>query len=272
MKQQLLFFLLTCGILSNAQVFSENFNGGSMPAGWTVNNPDTAFNWEVGTQSGFAIFPSGAAFFDDDDAGTSSINSNARLVSPVINLVGVANPKLSFKYANMIYDLDSSIKVEVFNGTSWVQVFSSSGDSGQWGLDWNTFMYTVDAYDNATNIDLTPYINANFQLRFVYNDAGDYSFGAAIDDVAITSAALATSEISAKDEPQIYPNPVRDNLYIKTDLKSTSKVSVVDMSGKTVKTFTGKSESYNLSDLPKGTYMILIDDGKNVIKKKIIKQ
>jgi hypothetical protein len=46
MKQQLLFFLLACGILSNAQVFSENFNGGSMPAGWTVNNPDTAFNWE----------------------------------------------------------------------------------------------------------------------------------------------------------------------------------------------------------------------------------
>jgi hypothetical protein len=31
MKQQLLFFLLACGILSNAQVFSENFNGGSMP-------------------------------------------------------------------------------------------------------------------------------------------------------------------------------------------------------------------------------------------------
>lgn len=62
MKQQLLFFLLTCGILSNAQVFSENFNGGSMPAGWTVNNPDTTFNWEVGNQSGFAIFPSGAVF------------------------------------------------------------------------------------------------------------------------------------------------------------------------------------------------------------------
>jgi hypothetical protein len=57
-------------------------------------------------------------FFDDDDAGASSVNSNARLVSPVINLVGVASPKLSFKYANMIYDLDSTIKVEVFNGTS----------------------------------------------------------------------------------------------------------------------------------------------------------
>ncbi|MCA6066979.1 T9SS type A sorting domain-containing protein [Chryseobacterium sp. RG1] len=272
MKQQLLFFLLACGILSNAQVFSENFNGGSMPSGWTVNNPDTTYNWGVGSQAGFVIFPSGAAFFDDDDAGPSSINSNARLVSPVINLVGVTSPKLSFKYANMIYDLDSTIKVEVFNGTSWIQVFSSVGDSGQWGIDWNTFMYTIEAYDNATNIDLTPYINANFQLRFVYDDAGDYSYGAAIDDVTITSASLATSEVSAEDKLQIYPNPVRDNLYIKSDLKSNSKVSVIDMSGKFVKTFTGAAESYNLSDLPRGTYMIVIDDGENVIKKKIIKQ
>lgn len=272
MKQQLLFFLLACGIISHAQVFSENFNGGSMPSGWTVNNPDSSFNWAVGSQSGFAIFPSGAAYFDDDNAGPTSINSNARLVSPVINLVGVASPKLSFKYANMIYDLDSTVKVEVYNGTSWIQVFSSAGDSGQWGIDWNTFMYTVDAYDNATNIDLTPYINANFQLRFVYNDGGDYSFGAAIDDVIITSAALATSDISLGDKLQIYPNPVKDNLYIKSDLKSNSKVSVIDMSGKLVKTFVGASESYDLSDLPKGTYMILIDNGKEMIRKKIIKQ
>ncbi len=272
MKKQLLFFLLACGISSNAQVFSENFNGGLMPSGWTVNNPDSSFNWAVGSQSGFATFPSGAAFFDDDNAGPTSINSNARLVSPVINLVGVASPKLSFKHANMIYDLDSTVKVEAFNGTSWVQIFSSSGDSGQWGVDWNTFMYTVDAYDNATNIDLTPYINANFQLRFVYNDAGDYSYGAAIDDVTITSATLATSDISSEDKFQMYPNPVKDNLYITSDLKSGSKVSVVDMSGKLVKKFTGKSGSYDLSDLPKGTYMILIDEGEKVIRKKIIKQ
>jgi hypothetical protein len=72
-------------------------------------------------------------FFDDDDAGASSVNSNARLVSPVINLVGVASPKLSFKYANMIYDLDSTIKVEVFNGTSGFRYLVLPGipDSGE---------------------------------------------------------------------------------------------------------------------------------------------
>lgn len=35
--------------MNNAQVFSENFNSGSMPTGWTVENPDTTYNWGVGS-------------------------------------------------------------------------------------------------------------------------------------------------------------------------------------------------------------------------------
>ncbi len=75
-----------------------------------------------------------------------------------------------------------------------------------------------------------------------------------------------------KDKLNVYPNPVKDLLYITSDAKSTTKVSIIDMSGKLVKTFEGKSQSYNLSDLPKGNYMILIDNEKETIRKKIIKQ
>ncbi len=270
MKKHLFLLLLASG-LSNAQIFSENFDGGTMPSGWTATNPDTSFNWEVGTENGFASFPSGAAFFDDDNAGISSINSNAMLTSPVINLTGAVSPKLSFNYANMIYDYDSTLKVEVFNGTSWVQVFTYSGDAGTWDIDFNTFSYIITAYDQATNIDLTPYINPNFRLRFIYDDADDYSYGVVVDDVVISSV-LATSDVSLQDKFNVYPNPVKDNFYIKSDLKSDSKVSVTDMSGKLLKVFRGKQDSYNLSDLPNGNYMILIENEKGKITKKIIKQ
>lgn len=272
MKRYLLFLLLACG-MSNAQVFSENFDAATLPAGWTTNNPDTSYNWGVGNENGFASFPSGAAFFDDDDAGPSSINSNARLVSPVINLSTVQNPKLSFKYANMIYDNDSTLKVEVFNGTSWVQVFTFSGDAGQFDLDFNTFLYVVTTYAEATNIDLTPYINPNFQMRFVYDDAGDYSYGVVVDDVVITSGALGTSEVSLANKMKVYPNPVKDFVYIQSgDVKFDSKITVLDMAGRQVKSFIGQADGYNLSDLPKGNYLILIDNKKEMISKKIIKE
>ncbi|MDH6251768.1 hypothetical protein M2347_001495 [Chryseobacterium sp. H1D6B] len=272
MMRYLLFLIVACG-MCNAQVFSENFDGGVLPSGWTTNNPDTSNNWEVGTANGFASFPTGAAFFDDDAAGSSSINTNARLVSPVINLSAVSSPKLSFKYANMIYDLDSTLKVEAFNGTSWVEIFTFSGDAGEWDLDFNTFTFILTSYDQATDIDLTPYANANFQLRFVYDDAGDYSYGVVVDDVVISSAALGTSEVSSSDKMKVYPNPVKDYVYIKSDnLQSDSKITVLDMSGKQVRNFIGKPDGYNLSDLPKGSYIILIDNKKEIISKKILKE
>ncbi|MBT2621645.1 MULTISPECIES: T9SS-dependent choice-of-anchor J family protein [Chryseobacterium] len=271
MKKYLL-LLVACGIC-NAQVFSENFNGNALPAGWTIDNPDTAYNWGVGMQSGFASFPSGAAFFDDDEAGPNGINTNARLVSPVINLSGVTNPKLSFKYANQIYIDDTVLKVEVFNGTSWVQVFTHSGDAGDWTIDLATLTYILTSYVDATDIDLSPYANANFKLRFVYDDVGDYSFGTVVDDVVITAGTLGTTEVSMKNEMQVYPNPVKDFVHIQSNnLKFDSKVTVLDMSGRKVKTFIGLSDGYNLSDLPKGSYLILIDDKKEIISKKIIKE
>ncbi|ANF50553.1 hypothetical protein A0O34_08470 [Chryseobacterium glaciei] len=272
MKKILLPLVLVCG-MANAQLFSENFDTAALPSGWTVNNPDTTYNWAVGTQSGFASFPNGTAFFDDDDAGPSGINTNARLVSPIINLTAASSPKLSFKYANMIYQDDTTLKVEAFNGTSWVQIFTFSGDAGVWDIDFNTLTYVLTTYEIATNIDLTPYANPNFRLRFVYDDVGDYSFGVAVDDVVISATTtLGTSEVSASDKVKVYPNPVKDDLFIKSDDLKNTKVSVMDMSGKKVKTFEGKSEKYNLSDLPNGTYMILIDNGKEVITKKILKK
>ncbi|MDW9381054.1 T9SS type A sorting domain-containing protein [Chryseobacterium sp. JV558] len=274
MKKLFILFLSIYGIC-DAQVFSENFNGNGLPTGWTVENPDTAFNWSVGAQSGFASFPDGAAFFDDDDAGPTGLNSNARLVSPVINLTGFVNPKLSFNYANKIYDLDSTLKVEVFNGTSWVQVFTFSGDAGVWDIDFNTLSYVVTSYASAANIDLTPYVNAAFKLRFVYDDLGDYSFGVVVDNLTITNgAALATSEVSHSANIEMYPNPVKDNIHIKLDSRNKiEKVSIVDMSGKLVKTFDKASDSYDLSDIPKGAYIITItNNDKEVIRKKIIKE
>ncbi|WPO90888.1 T9SS type A sorting domain-containing protein [Chryseobacterium sp. HR92] len=273
MKKLFILFLSISGIC-HAQVFSENFNGNILPTGWTVENPDTSYNWGVGTQNGFAGFPDGAAFFDDDNAGPTGINTNARLVSPVVNLTGVASPKLSFNYANMIYNLDSTLKVEVFNGTSWIQVFTFSGEAGVWNIDLNTLSYVLITYATASNIDLTPYANAAFKLRFVYDDVGDYSFGVIVDNVTITGGVLATSEALHADHINVYPNPVRDNIHIKLGSQSKlEKVSVVDISGKLVKTFDKESDAYDLSDIPKGTYIIMItNNNKEVLKKKIIKK
>ncbi|UTX47492.1 T9SS type A sorting domain-containing protein [Chryseobacterium sp. MA9] len=129
-------------------------------------------------------------------------------------------------------------------------------------------------YATASNINLTPYANTAFKLRFVYDDVGDYSFGVAVDNVTITGGVLATSEVVHADRINVYPNPVRDNIHIKLDSQNKlEKVSVVDMSGKLIKTFDKESDAYDLSDIPKGSYIIIVkNNNKEVLKKKIIKK
>lgn len=274
MKKHLLSALLISGFAS-AQLLSENFNAGVLPTGWTVENPDTSFNWQVGSQlDSYTFLPDGAAFFNDDDAGLVSINSNARLVSPVINLSAVSNPILSFKYANRIYQDDSILKVEVFNGSAWVQVFSFAGEAGIWGYDPDTYDDVLESYDQAAAIDLTPYANANFRVRFVYDDAGDFSYYAVVDDVLITAANLSTTESkSSSNQLQVYPNPVSDFIHIKNaDFKSSVKLEVMDMNGRKVKSFEGVSDQYDLSNLSSGSYILSIDNGGVKTTKKIIKK
>lgn len=264
-------FFTLLSITINAQVFSENFNANALPTGWTVQNTASTFNWQVGTQSGFATFPNGAAFFDDDDAGPGGLNSNALITSPVIDISSVPSPKLSFKYANMIYDQNSIIKAEVFDGSEWKQVFVAAGELGTWGIDFDTFMYVLEGYAQSGEIDLTPYKNANFKLRFVYNDAGDYSYGGAVDDVIITDTpTLGVSDVS-NSTFHVYPNPTTDHISIKTNGKISS-LSITDISGKTVKVFSHEQDKYDVSDLPNGAYLIIIQAGKTTISKKIIKK
>ncbi len=72
----------------------------------------------------------------------------------------------------------------------------------------------------------------------------------------------------------LYPNPVKDAFTVKLSSEFDAAkvaVTVTDLSGKTVKTF-GASDSYNVTDLSKGVYVVTITDGKNTETKKIVKK
>lgn len=83
------------------------------------------------------------------------------------------------------------------------------------------------------------------------------------------------SEIRQYDSRVIvYPNPTYDSFKIDIPKESISKattLSIFDASGKKVKEF-GISESYNISELKSGIYMIKINDGTNLKVTKIIKK
>jgi len=83
---------------------------------------------------------------------------------------------------------------------------------------------------------------------------------------------MATSDVS-KNSIKVYPNPVGDNLNIKSD-KKINKVEIYDMSGKKVmeQNTNAKSSVLKTTRLPKGNYILKTNSEKENKSFKIIKK
>jgi Secretion system C-terminal sorting domain len=69
----------------------------------------------------------------------------------------------------------------------------------------------------------------------------------------------------------IYPNPALNQLTIETEL-ATSKVSIVDLTGKTITTINRQTKQIDVAYLPSGIYFIKITTDEKTITRKFVKQ
>ncbi|PJJ66093.1 T9SS type A sorting domain-containing protein [Chryseobacterium geocarposphaerae] len=83
------------------------------------------------------------------------------------------------------------------------------------------------------------------------------------------AAALGTQEVASNDkEIKIYPNPFVDVLNI-SDINTIKSVSIVDISGRLVKTFDKPNSTLYLGELNSGMYLVVLnmkDGSKQTIK------
>ena len=131
-----------------------------------------------------------------------------------------------------------------------------------------------DNYDRLLNswseLNLTQNIEFGAQ-RINYCNGAD-ARQRLIDDFGwtITDGGLDCATAGVEDENlltiSIYPNPVKDKLYIQ-GLSNTSKVSINNVLGKLVLSETTKSE-IDVDNLQSGIYIIkIVDEQKEIIRK-----
>lgn len=78
--------------------------------------------------------------------------------------------------------------------------------------------------------------------------------------------ALSVNEV-VKEKLSIYPNPVVDQLYL-YGISSHTRYKILDLSGKMLSQGEVKDSKLSLKYLPKGIYLIQIEDGADVYSKK----
>ncbi|MBI1193650.1 MAG: PKD domain-containing protein [Bacteroidetes bacterium] len=175
--------VLTLSGLQAQVILAENFDSGL--GGWTESGGG-GLGWFSGTDLDFfgassSIDGTNMAFIDDDANGSGSAAFTSILTSPVVDVSSFTVVRLEFDYNFLSACGSEFFAVEVFDGSSWVQVyFVNTEDCGFWGCDAAT-----GAYPHA-DLDLTPYINPAFQIRLIYDDGfGCWGWWIAVDNVVL---------------------------------------------------------------------------------------
>jgi bifunctional DNase/RNase len=70
----------------------------------------------------------------------------------------------------------------------------------------------------------------------------------------------------------MYPNPVGNQLFIKSQSETVTKIQIYSLLGSLVKTVTINLEKVSVEELSSGLYMVQITTSKGIISKKLIKQ
>lgn len=192
------------------------------------------------------------------------VQNNDWMISPVIqlgsnnNVVEFVHKSLSDtygyeKFSVWIYEGDGVPTMSDFT------LLDSNLTSNSWQT-WLTYSKNLDAYANK---------KVRIAIQCTSNDA--YMF--MVDNFKVTTGDMAVSDLN-KSVSALYPNPVVDAFQINLSSKFNTnnvKVTVNDLTGKTVKTFAASS-SYNVSDLAAGLYLVTITDGVSTETKKVLKK
>jgi hypothetical protein len=158
---------------ANAQtpLFSEDFEDGSMPTGWTTDGPGT---WTIGTGDYSASTGAGQGTYNAKITHGTTGNVT-KLITPEIDLSSVTTAELSFMHVQRSWagDID---QLRVYYRTSssgtWTQILEYTAAFASWTTE------------EAVSL---PNLSSTYQLAFEHTDK--YGYGVGVDNIVIVQGA-----------------------------------------------------------------------------------
>src|SRR5690606_129412 len=164
----------------HAQVLTEGFESGAIPAGWTLEYGSGTLDWTYVAQNGNAsITPRTGAYmaeFRNDTSGSAT-----KLVTPALDLITLSNPQLTFYYAN----------VNWFGDIDELRVYYKSSAGGAWtqiGID-----YTAEQTAWTEVKLILPNPSNDYYIAF--EGTSNWARGLNLDDVLVGEGPNCTPTV-----------------------------------------------------------------------------
>lgn len=234
---------------------------------------------------------------EGDALGVQSVDLIAKLNIPI--RVADADATISFREIVIVEtgEAGTSFGDEEFwdyvvvegsiDGATWVPFipgYDASSD-GDWEAAYASGANGADALFRNRTINMLDQFSAGdvVQIRFrLFSDAFSFGWGWAIDNLLIQAeppVATGLNDPEIENLVSIFPNPSfgNINLTIENVLHGDINMRVIDLAGKqfmnqSLFNQTGKLEQrLNFSELPFGIYVIELNNGRDIVTKKILK-
>ncbi len=261
---------LFLGHAVTAQIQQEDFDSTEIPDGWIYEINSNATAWQFGytgvmPHSGPTIeseFATGAALFNDNNPGIES-NDKTSLITPAVDLSEVKEALIEVTYNLQVEDDKGEFLIEVFNGKKWKEVFFQDTSSPK-----NTGMNEV------VLIEVSDFINDEFQVRFVYDDEGhNITQGLGIDHYELIDSS-SQNLVNENNIGAINVLNLPDNVLVLDSNEQLDREHMLeDLSDHLKSTeLTTDSIMYNLIDFPSGSKMFRVKEETNVGSYKALKK
>ncbi len=258
--------------------FAEDFESGIDPNKWIITNFDDAETWDTVTTIPYTtgMYSLYIPFNSNIEAGETD-----ELLSLLINLSSLG----TFDTLTLSFDVAYQRRISVYNDSLKVYMSDDCSQSFSYllyesgGLELSTY--------NTPTYNFFPASSAQWKREFVHitclnpsdeillkfigiNEKGNNLF---IDNIMLEAGAIYFNKRNVVNTKiDIYPNPAKDILYLKTENKVEIEISSIDGKKIQKETYNGNS-TINIKSLSKGLYFVTIKDKNGILllTKKIIK-
>lgn len=276
----------------NLPIFEGFENASSVPnADWQVENSDGGTTWQV----------TGAV----SDLGTKSIKLNNysnnqegdidELISMPYDLSNMASVTMTFSYAFAQKNTSNTDKLQIYAsddcGATWAvrkSIAASQMTTTNGSTVSSSFVPTGEQWKDITVTSiLGGFLTDGFKYKFSFTSGKGNNlyvdniniYGTDVNGETIGSPT-SIAEFIEDNAVSIYPNPAEENVSVSIDFVTRQdflRVGIYDLVGKKVlSVYEGNAikgnqvYDVNTKSLSTGMYLILINNGKNTISKKLI--
>ena len=262
----------------------EDFEGGSFPSGWQLQNPNNDRAWKIDTSAGASSSNASAVF--DNFSGTAGSNPRGTrdgLITPEFDFRNANIPYLTFDAAYARRTASSKDSLILYYsldcGSSWKRIWDKTGSALATAAD-NTLKFVPQESEWRQELVWVNILAGQGKVKFKFENYSDWGNNLYLDNFKISLTPVSANHLSGERmELEIFPNPSGGIFHFKISGVSETllRIELLDISGKMVKEFTAAGQSLAegtiaVTGVSKGMYLLRCSGAKNVAYRKLLVQ